>query len=76
MMTPGMDDRVGSDLDVGIDVRRGRIDKRHPGRHEFFVLLLSHEPAHLRELRAAVDAPDFLWVWSTTSVSTGSFRRR
>ena len=62
MTTPGMDHRVGADLHVGIDVGRGRVDERDAGGHQFFVLLLSHEPAHLRQFRPAVDAADLLRV--------------
>ena len=57
-----MDHRVGADLDVRIDVGRGRIDERDAGGHQFFVLLLSHDSAHFRQFGAAVDAPDFLGV--------------
>ena len=51
-----MDDRVRPDLDFRIDVGRGRIDDGDAGRHQFFVLVLSHEPAHFREFGPAVDA--------------------
>ena len=58
----GVNHRVGANLDVRIDVGRGRVDERDAGRHQFFVLVLSHEPAHFRQFRAAVDAADFLRV--------------
>ena len=48
--------RVGADLDPRIDVRRGRIDQRDAGGHQFLVLLLSDHRADLGELGAAVDA--------------------
>ena len=58
----GMDDRVGADLDVAIDVGRRRILDRDAGRHQFRVLVLSHDSAHCRQLRAAVDAANFVGV--------------
>ena len=54
--------RVGAHLHVGVDVGRGRVDDRDAGGHQFFVLRLSHDSAHFREFRAAVDAPDFRGV--------------
>ena len=57
-----MNHRVGADLDVGVDVGRGRVDERDPGGHQLFVLVLSHDPAHFRQFGAAVDAADFLRV--------------
>ena len=78
---PALDDHarvdhgVGADLDVRIDVGRGRIDQGDARRHELFVLLLSHEPAYLRQLRSAVDAADFLWIVNE-NVFTSSLRRR
>ena len=65
---PALDDHawvdhgVGADLDVRIDVGCGRIDQGDARRHELFVLLLSHEPAYLRQLSSAVNASDFLWI--------------
>ena len=46
-----MDHRVGADLTSGLDVGRRRVDERHAGGHQFFVLLLSHDFAHFRQLR-------------------------
>ena len=57
-----MDDGVSADFHVGVDVGRGRIDERDPGRHQLFVLVLSHDPAHFREFCAAVNASDFIRV--------------
>src|ERR1043166_8361061 len=57
-----MDDCVGADFDVRFDVGRGRVDDGDAGCHEFFVLCLSHDSTHFRELGAAVDAPNLLWV--------------
>ena len=46
-----VDDRISADLDVRVDVGRGRIDERHAGGHQFFVFLLSHEGTYFREFR-------------------------
>ncbi len=59
---PGADDRVRAHLDGGVDVGRRRIFDRHAGRHQFVVLLLSHDSAHFRQLAPAVDAADFVGV--------------
>ena len=53
---------VRSDLDVFLDIRRRRIDDGDAGRHQLFVLRLSHDRAYFRELRPAVDAPDLLRI--------------
>ncbi|MNC89288.1 hypothetical protein D3C83_51980 [compost metagenome] len=58
----GMDDRVGADLHVRIDVGRGGVDQRDASRHQFLVLLLSQHRAHFRQLRSAVDSADFLRI--------------
>ena len=58
----GVYHRISANLDVRVDVGRGRIDNGHAGRHQLFVLLLSHEGAHFRQFSAAVDAADFLRV--------------
>ena len=60
--TPGWITVSAPISDVGIDVGRGRVDDRDAGGHQFFVLCLSHDSAHFREFRAAVDAPDFRGV--------------
>jgi hypothetical protein len=41
----------------------GRIDDGDARRHQFFVLFLSHDSAHFRQLAAAVDAMDFQRVF-------------
>jgi hypothetical protein len=57
-----MDHRVRPDFDVRADVGRRRVDQGHAGGHQFFVLLLSHKPAHFRQFGAAVDPADFLRI--------------
>ena len=49
-------------VDVGVDVGRRRILDRDAGRHQRVVFLLSHDSAHFRQLRAAVDAANLVGV--------------
>ena len=58
----GMDDGVGANDDVAIDVCRSGILDRDPCVHQFCVFLLSHDAADLRQLAAAVDAADFVGI--------------
>ena len=53
-----MNDGIRADLYFRIDVRRRGVDDGDASRHQLFVLVLSHESAHFRELRSAVDASD------------------
>src|SRR5207244_1166154 len=57
-----MDDGVGADVDSLIDIGRRGIFNRDARRHELRVFLLPHQPAHLRQLLAAVDSPYFVGV--------------
>ena len=73
---PGWITVSGPIVDVRVDVGGRRVHERDPGRHQLFVLLLSHEPAHLRELRPAVDAADFVGGLRRRAFRPASFRRR
>src|SRR5206468_8821249 len=57
-----MDDRVGADSDVAVDVGRRRILDGDAGRHQLGILPLSHDSAHFRQLRPAVDSANFIGV--------------
>ena len=56
----GMDDGVRADHHVAIDIGGSGIFNGHAGVHQLNILFLSHDPADLRQLAAAVDAADFV----------------
>src|SRR5262245_31854739 len=57
-----MDDRVATYADAAVDVNRRRILERDAGCHQLRVLLLPHDVTHCRELDAAVDAANLVWL--------------
>ncbi len=60
-----MDHRIGTDLHIRIDIRRGRVLDRHAGCHQLFVLLLPHDAAYLRQLGVAVDAKHLVGLFKS-----------
>ena len=57
-----MDDRVGADGDVTVDVGGRRILDGDAGRHQLGIFSLSHDSAHFRQLRPAVDSANLIGV--------------
>ena len=57
-----MDDGIRTDLDVTVDVSGSGIRDGDAGRHQLFVLALSHQTAHFRQLGLAVDTVDLVGV--------------
>ncbi len=55
-----MNDRVGADRDVAVDVHGCRIFERHSRCHQRAIFLVSHDATHCRKLGAAVDAENFV----------------